>query len=122
MIIQLLFLPQTLFTTVATTALNNVAITFRVSSIRSQYNVSSVTKNGTGDYTVNFTTPMADANYSISAIAESLVGAGNVTPSGNITLWRPYPPTTSSLRVISVTKDFTTFADVQYCSVTIFGN
>jgi hypothetical protein len=33
-------------------------------TIRSSYNVSSVTKNGTGDYTVNFATAMADANYS----------------------------------------------------------
>ena len=32
-------------------------------TIRSSYNVSSVTKNGTGDYTVNFATPMSDANY-----------------------------------------------------------
>jgi hypothetical protein len=34
-------------------------------TIRSSYNVSSVTKNGTGDYTVNFQTAMADANYSV---------------------------------------------------------
>lgn len=33
--------------------------------IRASGNVSSVTKNGTGDYTVNFTTAMSDANYSI---------------------------------------------------------
>jgi hypothetical protein len=33
-------------------------------TIRSSFNVSSVTKNGTGNYTVNFATPMADANYS----------------------------------------------------------
>ena len=33
-------------------------------SIRASYNVSSVTVNGTGDYTVNFTTAMANANYS----------------------------------------------------------
>lgn len=33
-------------------------------TIRAQYNVSSVTKNGTGDYTVNFTNAMTDANYS----------------------------------------------------------
>jgi len=32
--------------------------------IRSSYNVSSITDNGTGDYTVNFTTALADANYS----------------------------------------------------------
>lgn len=33
-------------------------------AIRASYNVSSITDNGTGDYTVNFTTALADANYS----------------------------------------------------------
>ena len=32
-------------------------------AIRAQYNVSSITDNGTGDYTVNFTTAISDANY-----------------------------------------------------------
>ena len=32
-------------------------------AIRASYNVSSITDNGTGDYTVNFTTSMPDANY-----------------------------------------------------------
>jgi len=32
-------------------------------SIRGSGNVSSITDNGTGDYTVNFTTAMPDANY-----------------------------------------------------------
>lgn len=32
-------------------------------SIRASYNVSSVAKNGTGDYVVNFSTAMPDANY-----------------------------------------------------------
>jgi len=35
------------------------------STIRASYNVSSITKNGTGDYTVNFTTALTDANYSV---------------------------------------------------------
>lgn len=35
-------------------------------AIRASGNVSSITDNGTGDYTVNFTTAMADANYSVS--------------------------------------------------------
>ena len=38
-------------------------------AIRASYNVSSITDNGTGDYTVNFTTALADANY--VAIASS---------------------------------------------------
>jgi hypothetical protein len=36
-------------------------------AIRASGNVSSITDNGTGDYTVNFTTAMQDANYSVVA-------------------------------------------------------
>lgn len=35
-------------------------------AIRASYNVSSITDNGSGLYTVNFTNAMADANYSIT--------------------------------------------------------
>ena len=34
--------------------------------IRASFNVSSITDNGTGQYTVNFTTAMPDANYSVA--------------------------------------------------------
>jgi hypothetical protein len=33
-------------------------------AIRASYNVSSITDNNTGDYTVNFTVAMSDVNYS----------------------------------------------------------
>lgn len=36
-------------------------------AIRASFNVSSITDNGTGDYTVNFTTALADTNYSAVA-------------------------------------------------------
>jgi hypothetical protein len=36
-------------------------------AIRASFNVSSITDNGTGDYTVNFTTAMPDANYIFAA-------------------------------------------------------
>lgn len=36
-------------------------------AIRASGNVSSITDNGTGSYTVNFTTSMGDANYSAPA-------------------------------------------------------
>jgi hypothetical protein len=36
-----------------------------VVAIRDSYNVTSITDNGVGDYTVNFTVNMADANYSV---------------------------------------------------------
>jgi hypothetical protein len=44
-------------------------------AIRSSYNVSSITDNATGDYTVNFATALSDANY---AICISAGGGGNI--------------------------------------------
>ncbi|AHX01178.1 putative tail protein [Nitrincola phage 1M3-16] len=44
-------------------------------TIRASGNVSSVVRNGTGDYTVNFITPMQDTSYT------TLVAAGLVLPS-----------------------------------------
>jgi hypothetical protein len=38
-------------------------------AINASGNVSSITDNGTGLYTVNFTTAMPDANYSINCLA-----------------------------------------------------
>lgn len=35
-------------------------------AIRSSYNVSSITDNGTGNYTVNFTNAMPNANYAVT--------------------------------------------------------
>lgn len=38
-------------------------------AIRGSFNVSSVTRNTTGDYTLNFTSALADANYALVASA-----------------------------------------------------
>jgi hypothetical protein len=35
-------------------------------AIRASFNVSSITDNGTGDYTVNFTNALPDVNYAIA--------------------------------------------------------
>lgn len=43
-------------------------------SIFSSYNVSSVTRNGTGDYDVNFSSAFSDANYCITASARNAAG------------------------------------------------
>ena len=40
-------------------------------AIRASFNVSSITDNGTGDYTINFTNQMPDANYSASLSVQS---------------------------------------------------
>jgi hypothetical protein len=66
-------------------------------AIRASGNVSSITDNGTGDYTVNFTTAISDANYSCVA----LTGESDLT--GNpikIVGARTYATGTVKLRVI----------------------
>jgi hypothetical protein len=40
-------------------------------AIRASFNVSSITDNGTGDYTANFTTAMPDANYAVAGSANT---------------------------------------------------
>ena len=45
-------------------------------AIRASYNVSSITDNGTGNYTVNFTNALTDANYSVTHGAQITSGNG----------------------------------------------
>lgn len=44
-------------------------------SIKESHNVSSVTDNGTGDYTIGFTTAFATAHYCVAGLAKD----GNLT-------------------------------------------
>ena len=46
---------------------------------RDSENVSSLTDNGAGDYTVNFSGAFSSANYSLSGTASNLVGASDNT-------------------------------------------
>ena len=43
-------------------------------TINGSYNVSSITVNGTGDFTLNFTNAMSDANYAALATANQNAG------------------------------------------------
>lgn len=45
-------------------------------AIRSAFNVSSITDNGVGNYTVNFATAMSDANYSLVGGHSSFANGG----------------------------------------------
>ena len=63
-------------------------------SIRGSGNVASVVRNGLGDYTINFTTAMPDANYCVSGSGDQAVGA-----SATIGVMAGVAPTTTSVRV-----------------------
>jgi hypothetical protein len=84
-------------------------------AIRASGNVTSITDNGTGDYTANFTTAMPDANYGY-ALSGSQVGANqsNINP-------RDGGFATSSFRITTFNMDATPAArDYDLVSITIF--
>jgi hypothetical protein len=47
-------------------------------AIRSSYNISSITDNGAGTYTINFTTAMPNANYCMTSSTVYTSGTGDV--------------------------------------------
>jgi len=83
-------------------------------AIRSSYNVSSITDNGTGDYTVNFATALSDANY--AAVTSAGSASATVGFSGPISA----APTTSAYRFTTTSPVAAT--DYAYVFVTVHGN
>ena len=53
-------------------------------AIRSSFNVSSITDNGTGDYTVNFTNALEDADYAASITAKGISGTSVMVAPADI--------------------------------------
>jgi hypothetical protein len=66
-------------------------------AIRASGNVSTITDNGTGDYTVNFTSNLPDADYAVT-----FGGRGNSTDDNEISISidRDNAPLISSVRII----------------------
>lgn len=91
-------------------------------AIRASGNVSSITDNGVGDYTVNFTTAMVDANY-------CLAGSSKETASSNTRISvlgeeSTFSRTTSAIRVATgwsgASSTTGAFQDCSQVSVAIF--
>jgi hypothetical protein len=85
-------------------------------AIRQAFNVSSITDNGTGNYTVNLTNALVDANFSIAAIGQQSGGGGadfvtSINPNVNFT--------TSSATIRTSFGNGTLFDSVTTC-VTFF--
>jgi hypothetical protein len=91
---------------------------------RANYNISSVTKNATGDYTCTFTSAVTDANYSVTGNISSLYGSRSAMGISLFTTPSPYTevaPTTSSFRIFA-TDSSGTAQDFKYICLTVFGN
>ena len=91
-------------------------------SIRASYNVSSVTRNGTGDYTVNFTTAFSNANYSSNGLAQRGTFANgdfNISPYGNAT--NTMYQTASAFRCLTVLGTTAAQTDSPCVTLSFFG-
>ena len=84
--------------------------------VRSSYNVTSVSRTGTGQYTITFTNAMPDANYAVG-------GTSSTDGSTNGFLLAPGNTgrATTSISVISYSYAGSLY-DGQAVSVIIFGN
>jgi hypothetical protein len=82
-------------------------------AIRASGNVSSITDNGTADYTANLTTAMPDANFCWTATAE------NQGPGNRLFAALNAPNTTSSLRVTTY-NDGGTQKDSAHVFIAVF--
>ena len=89
-------------------------------AIRASGNVSSITDNGTGDYTVNFTTAMPDANYAINVNSSpNYAGAYTASPAINASSTTEVAPTTTAIR-FSVVSTGGSALDPKYVNLSVF--
>ena len=86
-------------------------------SIDDSFNVSSITDNSTGNYTINFTNAMPNAEYAVSGSVETTNATSVVFTtfgtSGN-------SRTTSGVRIAASYSN--TIVDAVECSVIVFGD
>jgi len=88
-------------------------------AIRAAGNVASITDNGTGDYTVNFTTAMPDANYSVCGLSQLDTSTNNCDGAINIKRGFSSPLTTTSARIGAGSYNLS-LADCVVVAVSIF--
>jgi hypothetical protein len=83
------------------------------STIRASYNVTSVTKNSTGNYTINFTNALADANY---------VGVFGCNDNGNTSTmnYRSGGTKTATQFQVATLSGVATLADNDMAMVAVF--
>lgn len=73
-------------------------------AIRASGNVSSITDNGTGDYTLNFTTAMVDANYSLGYLIKPTTAQSSESNVRTANMKFNVSPTASACRFVTCTN------------------
>jgi len=88
--------------------------------IRASFNVSSVTRNGTGDYTINFATALTDTNYVPLAMGGQQASGGDFIMAGR-NGDNPVQ-TTSAYRLYGLNRAANNVADLPYGYFAVLGN
>lgn len=87
--------------------------------ITASWNVTSVTRNSTGDYTITIATDFSSANYACVATCGQGVGASGaqfcLTPSGS-------DPAAGTYRVQTITLNPSTLADAAFVQAVFYGD
>lgn len=82
-------------------------------AIRADENVTSITDNGVGDYTVNFTTAMPDVNYAVVGGSGNNLSFSFMTPNAGT-------KTTTSTNIYTTASSSITLGDPLEVCVAIF--
>ena len=89
-------------------------------AIRASGNVSSITDNGTGDYTVNFTTAMPDTNYAVNGTTGISSGTTYTTVASPANNASPFSGTKTVSAVSLTVSNIAAVFDAADISVSIF--
>ena len=90
-----------------------------VVAIRASGNITSITDNNTGDYTVNFTNAMPDINYSAVSTASGENGARSSITDTVGANGAASPRTTTTLRVLAIDPNIA-MRDAVFVNVAVF--
>ena len=88
-----------------------------VATARRSFNISSLTYNGTGNYTLSFTNSFVDGSYALVATCDKQAATGYYTKTVNII--ENNPPTASSVQICTDYPGNTSNESKLYIMVTI---
>lgn len=89
-------------------------------SIRGSFNVTSITENATGDYTINFTTAMSDANYAVTTLGHTKLSANGDQRVLGFDEGSTY--TTTAVQITNRYYTGASFSGCTHASVVVFGD
>jgi hypothetical protein len=90
---------------------------FDQATINDSFNTSSMTDNGTGDYQINYTNSMSNANYGISSL-----GIHDVGSYTRIATYDHDDPATTSNFTLNTQDTNGTQGDAEPCNILIAGD